>query len=120
VARCPCPPGSVTPTQPRSFQRRRYLSFSSSDFIFGLMCGAEAAQPLAERLREQGESADHDLSIFRRRRSLWRRRSALSISRFTSLAASSRFTDTVTLGFGVNKASASAGRVRLQREGVRR
>jgi hypothetical protein len=30
--------------------------------------------------------------------SLWRRRSALSISRFTNSAASSRFTYTVTLG----------------------
>jgi hypothetical protein len=45
---------------------------------------------------------------------LWRRRSALSISRFTSLAASSRFTYTVTLGLG-NNSLGECGRVRLQR-----
>jgi hypothetical protein len=75
---------------------------------FGLSCCAEAAQPLAERLREQGERADHDLSTLRRQRELWRRRSALSILHFTSLAASCGFTYTVTLGFGINNASASA------------
>ena len=37
---------------------------------FGLLCGGEAGQPLAERLGEQGESAGHDLSTFRRQREL--------------------------------------------------
>src|SRR3984893_1137365 len=88
--------------------RRSYLSFSSSDFNSACCVGmrrghrwpnasASKASPPVMTFRPSGVSE-----------SLWWPRSALSISRFTSSAASSRFTYTVTLGFGINKASASA------------